>query len=79
MSKSVKVARSYCIWVREVVTGGPRIVLLHILADVVLKLKIENVVSLQSQFYSRMMPAVFQSLQDMDEQRVRMIQVVGST
>lgn len=78
MSKSVKVARSYCIWVREVVTGGPRIVL-HILADVVLKLKIENVVSLQSQFYSRMMPAVFQSLQDMDEQRVRMIQVVGST
>jgi len=29
---------------------------------------------LQSQFYSRMMPAVFQSLQDMDEQRVRMIQ-----
>lgn len=29
---------------------------------------------LQSQFYSKMMPSVFQSLQDMDEQRVKMIQ-----
>jgi len=29
---------------------------------------------LQNQFYSKMMPAVFQSLQDMDEQRVKMIQ-----
>ena len=29
----------------------------------------------QNQFYSKMMPAVFQSLQDMDEQRVKMIQV----
>jgi len=29
---------------------------------------------LQSQFYNSMMPSVFQSLQDMDEQRVKMIQ-----
>jgi len=29
---------------------------------------------LQSQFYSKLMPSVFQSLQDMDEQRVKMIQ-----
>ena len=33
---------------------------------------------LQSQFYSKMMPSVFQSLQDMDEQRVKMIQVTFS-
>merc|ERR1719228_2294215 len=29
---------------------------------------------LQSQYYSKLMPSVFQSLQDMDEQRVKMIQ-----
>ena len=37
------------------------------------KLTLDNI--FQSQYYSKLMPSVFQSLQDMDEQRVKMIQV----